>query len=167
MSYNPMRGEAKVSLGGRELTLVIDNFALREAERFADESFLALIDDLLTREGSGLAPKISTMQPILYGATRECHPEMDPVECGDLILLHGHRLRVGLVHALVEAMPKAKPKAKPSGEAKAPTTPAPNGTGKKRSGAGSKQAARSGTSGKKRRERSRSTTKPTNADAAG
>lgn len=107
MTYNPMRGEAVTVVAGRELTLVIDNLALRQAERFADDSFLALIDDLLTREGAGRVPKIGTMQAILYGATRECHPEISAVECGDMLLLHSTPIRVGLIKALSEAMPKA------------------------------------------------------------
>lgn len=148
MTYNPMRGEASAAIGERTLALVIDNLALREMERFADASFLELVGELLEREAARRPAKITTLQAILYGATREHHPEIDPIECGDLVLTHNIALRTALIEALGAAMPKAAA----SGEAKAPTTPAP-GTGTMPSGNGSKRADRSGTSGRKRPER--------------
>lgn len=83
---NPLRGEAIAQAGDQQLKLTLDNNAWVEIEEVLDISYLDILLQLAQGEIAGRSPKNRLMRAILWGATREHHPELTLSGCGDLLM---------------------------------------------------------------------------------
>lgn len=85
---NPLKGEAVAQAGDRTLSLSLDNDKWCQIEEVLDLSYLDVLAKLATGEIAGRSPKNRLMRAILWGATREHHPDLTLEACGDLLMVH-------------------------------------------------------------------------------
>lgn len=96
-----LRGEAEAVLpDGRTLHLVMDNEAWVTVEEILDKPFLDVLGYLISCEEirdpekpgrilqRAKTVRLGTSRAVLYGATREHHPELTLRECGALMTAH-------------------------------------------------------------------------------
>lgn len=122
---NPLKGEATVEVDGSTLTLVLDNNAWCEIEEVLDLSYLEVLAKLFASAVEDRPPQNRIMRAILWGATREHHPELTLRDCGDLLMRHSalfDPLSVVVSGSTLSVEPVAEDDA--SGEAMPATKPA-------------------------------------------
>lgn len=85
---NPLKGEAVAVLPDRTLSLTLDNDKWCQIEEVLDLSYLDVLAKLAAGEIAGRSPKNRLMRALLWGATRQHHPELTLEACGDLLMVH-------------------------------------------------------------------------------
>lgn len=122
-----LRGEATAQLGDRTLTLALNNQRWCEIEELLDLSYLDVLAKFAAGEEAGRSPPNRLTRPILWGATREHHPEMSLDDCGNALMqypsLHGPLSEVirDSTRSLEPVLPgEAEPATKPASKNKSP-----------------------------------------------
>jgi hypothetical protein len=128
-----LRGEAQVELSGRTLHLAMDNEAWVTVEEILDRPFLDVLNYLIACEEvrdpgnpakvlrRAKSPKLGTTRAVLFGATREHHPELSLRDCGALITAYSAEIGPALGKAMMGSIRLKDPD---QGEAMPAETPA-------------------------------------------
>lgn len=104
MGANAVKGEAGISVAGRDYVLAFNINAMCEVEYVLNLS----TDQILRALAS--SPPLHIVRALLWGGLRQHHPDVDLIGAGNLIeLMGGPGLALdGIGKALISAFPEAK-----------------------------------------------------------